>query len=242
MLRFIIRLDDACPWMIKDKWDRMEAILERYGVRPIVGIIPDCKDKAFLKNPKIDDFWEKYAMKWQKKNWIIALHGLNHDLDDKIRTEFVGKDYNTQVSIIEKGINILKSHQINPTCFFAPNHTFDKNTIKACKKFSDIKFISDGYAFFPYSYKKMIFVPSVFDTPHIISNNGIFTFVFHPNNMLENDFDYLEKFLKNNFKLFDIDIFEILDKFANRKRNITDRILHLSISIFRITRKALKGE
>ena len=58
MLKFILRLDDACPTMNKSKWDRMEKLLDKYSIKPIVGIIPDNKDPEFCYG--IDPyFWEK---------------------------------------------------------------------------------------------------------------------------------------------------------------------------------------
>ena len=37
MSRYIMRLDDACPRHDRDKWQRMEELLNAYGVKPIVG-------------------------------------------------------------------------------------------------------------------------------------------------------------------------------------------------------------
>lgn len=233
MLKFIIRLDDACVNMNKNNWDRVESLLDKYNVKPIAGIIPDNKDKSF-KYEIIEDFWTNYVKRWQEKKWTIALHGLHHDLSTIVRTEYSGKSLEEQKEMLTKGYNILMSNGIKPDCFFAPNHTFDKNTIKACKELGYFKFISDGNAFFPYKKDGIIFLPNVFDTPHKISNSGIFTFVYHPNNMKEADFVYLENFIKNNYELFDANIDEILEKFENRKRSFFDMVLSAFIQIYRI--------
>ena len=140
MLKYIIRLDDACPEMDEKKWQKIEELLDKYEIKPIVGIIPDNKSEEFIY-PKIDDFWNKYAKKWQKKGWIIAQHGFNHSLNKDIRTEFKGKKYKEQEEILNKGYKKLVSQGIYPTCFFAPAHTFDKNTIKACRNLNYYKFI-----------------------------------------------------------------------------------------------------
>lgn len=239
MLKYIIRLDDACPTMNEKKWNEIEKLLDKYNIKPIVGVIPDNKDKEF-KNPEIKDFWKKYPQKWQKKGWIIAQHGLNHDLSKKIRTEFKGKTYEEQKEILKQGNKILKQNGVKPKCFFAPAHTFDNNTILACKELGYFDFISDGYAFYPYKYKDMLFLPSVFDTPHKISKFGIFTFIYHPNNTSNNDLAYLEEFIKNNKEKFETDINSILKKYSNRKRNIVDFILQMSITLFRVMRKIIK--
>ena len=35
MLKYIIRLDDACPNMKKDNWERVEKLLDKYNIKPI---------------------------------------------------------------------------------------------------------------------------------------------------------------------------------------------------------------
>lgn len=238
MLKFIIRLDDACEDMCEEKWSKVEHLLDKYKIKPIVGIIPENKDKSF-NYKKIDDFWNKYALKWQKKGWIIAQHGLNHKYHyyisgkKKIRTEFFGLDYDTQYNMLAKGYKILKENNITPTCFFAPNHTFDKNTIKACKTLNCFKFISDGIAQYPFKYNEMLHFPNIFDTPHKILNNGIYTFVFHPNNITDENLINLEKFIIKYNNCFDINLDEIIKKYQKRKRNIIDYSLSIMIKIYR---------
>lgn len=242
MLKFIIRLDDACPTMNEENWIKIEELLNKYNIKPIVGIIPDNKDEAF-SYPLIKDFWTKYAQKWQNKGWIIAQHGCYHKYTyiNNVRTEFYGKDIKEQEKLISTGLKKLKSHQIYPKCFFAPNHTFDDVTIEVCKKLNCFEFISDGYAFNPYKQNGVLFFPSVFDTPHKISNKGIFTFVFHPNTITEKKLENLENFIKNNLDNFDVNIDEIIEKYQNRKINIKDKILHIMINLYRfIFKKKIK--
>lgn len=209
MFSFLIRLDDACPTMYKANWDRIEEILDQYSIKPIVGVIPDCQDRSEGFDNQADGaFWDKVKV-WENKGWEIALHGLHHtyhnmpkgvksfQLNIEPFTEYVGVDLDRQETMIQEGIKILKEHGICPTCFFAPAHTFDINTVKACKKTNEIQFISDGYALRPYKKAGMIFLPAVFDTPHKMPF-GIFTFVFHPSRMNEKDFDHLVDFLEKN--------------------------------------------
>lgn len=233
MLKYIIRLDDACPNMKSELWDKMEALLDKYNIKPIVGIIPDCKDEEFLTYGSIKNFWKDYALKWQEKNWVIALHGLNHKLNKIVRTEFSGKSYDDQKAILSQGYEILKKHNVNPVCFFAPAHTFDENTIEACYDLKKFRFISDGVSLYPYKHNKMLFLPSIFDTPHKILPFGVYTFVYHPNNMTEADFKYLEGFIIKHKEEFDADLDYILNKYSKRKRSILDYIILLLINLYR---------
>ena len=75
---YCLRLDDACPQMNAEKWAGVERILDKYKVRPIVGVIPENRDPDFVAVAD-ENFWEK-ACEWQKKGWTIALHGLHHEL------------------------------------------------------------------------------------------------------------------------------------------------------------------
>ena len=40
-----MRLDDACEKWNKSNWIRMEILLDHYGIKPLVGIIPHCEDE-----------------------------------------------------------------------------------------------------------------------------------------------------------------------------------------------------
>lgn len=247
MLKYIIRLDDACPTMHEENWKKVEKILDKYNIKPIVGVIPENKDSEF-NHKEIKDFWKKYPIRWQEKGWIIAVHGCYHKygyhktLFKRIRTEFTGKSYDEQNKLISDGYNILKEKGVNATCFFAPNHTFDNTTVKVCKDLGCFEFISDGYAFFPYKNKGMLFLPSVFDTPHKVSKKGIFTFVYHPTNITEEKLKYLEEFIKQNREEFDVDLNEIVTKYKNRKRSIKDYLLQFAIYSYRKVRMIIKGK
>lgn len=47
-VEYCIRLDDACPQMNAEKWARIERILDKYKVKPIVGVIPENRDPDFV--------------------------------------------------------------------------------------------------------------------------------------------------------------------------------------------------
>lgn len=83
----------------------------------------------------------------------------------------------------------------------------------------------------------MLFFPNIFDTPHKISNRGVFTFVFHPNNMQESDFEYLENFIINNQEKFSVNIDELIQKYGNRKRNVWDKGIYVLINLYRKIKK-----
>ena len=221
-----MRLDDACPKRDIAKWDRMEALLDKYNVKPLVGIIPDCKDPDMNCYAEDADFWTSRIQCWQSKGWQLALHGYNHVFRTECdginpvnkRSEFAGVPYEEQKKMIANGVSILRSHGIIPKVFFAPAHTFDENTIKALKEESDIRIISDTPTNRPYSKYGITFVPQQSGRVRKLPFNTV-TFCYHPNTMSDKDFIFLENFLQNNkFKEFPIEQ-------VSRKMSLIDKIL-----------------
>ena len=223
MTRYIMRLDDACPKRDVAKWDRMEALLDKYGVKPLVGVIPDCKDPDMDYFTEDVDFWTKRIASWQEKGWQLALHGLNHVFKTNCgginpvnhRSEFAGVPYKEQKQMIADGVAILRSHGINPKVFFAPAHTFDENTIKTLLEMSDIRIISDTPANKPYSKYGITFVPQQSGHVRKLPFDTV-TFCYHPNTMNDEAFENLESFLKR-YRFTDFPLEEV-----TRKKSIID--------------------
>lgn len=249
MGKYIIRLDDACATMNHDNWEKMEQLLNKYGIKPIVGVIPENKDLDFDWKEDLQ-FWEK-VLKWQSRDWTLALHGLNHLLhknyDEKlyyqkshsVQTEFAGVPYEQQEEMIRKGLEIFAAHNIETKCFFAPAHTYDSNTVKACLNSGKISFISDGYALRIYKKDGMIFVPSICDGPFRIKIPGLYTFVFHPSKMSEKGFEALQKFLEKNAE--DIVSFdEVIREKEVKQQGILGRIIEYGMYWIRGVRAWLK--
>lgn len=208
MSKYILRLDDACEKMDIEKWDRMEQLLDKYGVKPLVGVIPHCEDPMMDDYPIDSNFWSK-VNNWISKDWSIAMHGYNHVYSTECgginpinkRSEFAGEPLEVQKEKIRKGISIMREHDINPNIFFAPSHTFDKNTLLALKAESDINIISDTIANDVYYQDDFQFVPQQSGRVRKLPFKVV-TFCYHPNMMQENDFLILECFLEKNSDLF----------------------------------------
>ena len=74
---YYIRLDDACEKRDIVNWNRIESILDKYGIKPLVGVIPNCLDEKMETYEVDNHFWEKVDS-WGKKGWEVALHGFTH--------------------------------------------------------------------------------------------------------------------------------------------------------------------
>ena len=205
MKTYLIRLDDACPTMDAAKWQRMEDMLDRYGVRPMVGVIPANSDPKQKIDPEDTTFWTK-VKSWVNKGWAIALHGHDHCYisEDGLkglnplwaRSEFAGVSLEKQKEKIREGVKIFRSHGIDPKYFFAPSHTYDKNTLVALKEESNIRIISDTIATKPNKEGDFTIIPQLGGHCSEMKIPGIWTFCLHPTAMNDAQFEALEDFLK----------------------------------------------
>ena len=204
--KYIIRLDDASPFMSRDKWNRMELLLDKYDIKPMVAIIPDNQDKKLIVDAYDENFWTK-AHGWQSKGWEIALHGYNHKYIFKEKSlvpindysEFAGLSLEKQKKKIQDGIKIFKEKGLDCRLWIAPAHSFDENTILALQSESKIDMISDGIALRPFWKYNMFWIPQQLWRARKMPF-GLWTICYHPDMMNENEFVALESFLEEKSK------------------------------------------
>ena len=203
----LIRFDDIAPNMCWEMMDKCQELLNFYDLKPVMGVIPDNQDNELLKYPKRENFWE-IVKKWELNDWSIAMHGYNHLYDKETnkkdffnyggRSEFFGHSYEDQLSKIKKGLEIFQKNNIQIDTFFAPNHTYDRNTFKALKNSGILKII-DGYGLMPYSFNGIKFVPQLFYKLHILPF-GIQSTQIHINYWSDKDFINFKKFIEKHHK------------------------------------------
>lgn len=225
---YLMRLDDASEYMDIEKWTRIETLLDKYNIKPIYGIIPSNEDPELLKYRRVDDFWE-LMNNWQNKGWTPALHGYTHVFETEDgginpvnkKSEFAGVLLERQKEKIKNGYEILKKNKIETKIFFAPAHTFDKNTLIALKEESSIRIISDTVSNDVYFKDGFYFIPQQSGVCRKLPFK-IVTFCYHPNIMEDDDFDRLEKFLELYGTCF-VSMDQI--KLHKKKRSLLDLIL-----------------
>ena len=79
---YLLRLDDAAEYLNKQNWLLIEELLDKYSIKPIVGVIPAVEDAELKEYDYCPNIWEK-VNSWQKKGWTIALHGYSHVFETK---------------------------------------------------------------------------------------------------------------------------------------------------------------
>jgi len=230
--KYLIRLDDACPTMNHELWERMEDLLHQYNIKPMVGIIPHNEDLKQQIDPEDASFWQ-HVKDWAKKGWAIAMHGYNHVYSSNEggmnplwkKSEFAGHPLDLQREKIRNGIAIMREHGFNPKYFFAPSHTFDENTLIALKEETDIRLISDTIAFNPYKEGDFVFIPQQSGHPIKLPFGGLVTICYHPNTMRDIDFIKIELFIKKNLNC--ITSFDMLHLENAGTKSIYDKLLSI---------------
>ena len=227
----LIRLDDIAENMNWDLMEKSELLFEKYQIKPILGVIPNNQDNDLLTYPKRDNFWEQ-VRKWKKKGWEIGMHGTNHSYDNICKkvdylgvggnTEFCNHELEHQVKKIEIGISRFKEEKINVRTFFAPNHTFDENTLKALNQ-CGINEVIDGYGLMPYTENQIKFVPQLFYKVFALPF-GIQTTQIHLNYWKQKEFDDFERFVDNNYKK--------IITYNQALKKINDNIFYTLINLF----------
>ena len=236
---FLIRLDDIAENMNWDMMEQASTLFDKYKIKPVLGIIPNNKDPELLTYPKIKiDFWEQVRI-WESKGWEIGMHGNNHVYDKFCKkndylghggdSEFCTHTFEFQLEKIKSGLDKFKKEKIKVRTFFAPNHTFDKNTLLALKKCGMTE-VLDGYGLMPYKENDIIFIPQLF-YKIVPLPFGIQSFQIHLNYYNQKDFEKFKKFIETNSeKIINYD--QAISKIKNNVplkiiRTVTKKILQI---------------
>ena len=237
----LIRMDDISENMNWALMDKCEKLFDKFKIKPLLGIIPINKDPELLKLPKNDRFWERVE-NWKNKGWEITMHGCNHlytqksDKNDIFNyggnSEFYGLDYSMQLNKIKTGLEEFKKREIKVRSFFAPNHIYDSNTLKALKD-SDIKIIIDGYGLFPYYKNEILFIPQLF-YKEIFLPFGIQSTQMHINEWNDEAYNNFEIFVKKNYsKILNLNnIIEVTN--PNYLQNLTNYLIEKTLKTVRL--------
>lgn len=164
-MRLTFRIDDVTPTMDWDRFYKTIEMLHKFNVKPILGVIPSCKDEKLLKYPENPNFWREMK-DFQNSGHMIALHGYEHlYVTDKAGifpvneySEFSGLPYKEQYTKIRNGKQILEEHGLFTDIFMAPAHSFDENTCKALLE-NGIYYATDGFGKTCYKRHGIKFLP-----------------------------------------------------------------------------------
>ena len=72
--QYLLRFDDLCPTVSRNRWERFLPLIDEFGVRPILAIVPDNKDTALECSEPDTQFWARMRA-MEATGATVALHG-----------------------------------------------------------------------------------------------------------------------------------------------------------------------
>lgn len=205
--QYLLRFDDFCPTMAKARRERFLAVIARYGIRPILAVVPANDDPDLKIEDPDPEFWARMRT-LEAAGATIAMHGYRHLCESRGQsilglhrdTEFAGVHEETQRKWIRTGLEILRGHQLCPRLFVAPRHGFDHTTLHALSK-EGLRILSDGFASRPFTRGGIVWIPQQLWEP-VRKSRGLWTICIHTNTATADLVGKLEAFLRENGKQF----------------------------------------
>ena len=65
-VKYVLRLDDVCETIHWEHFDRLMDAAQGWGIRPLLGVIPNNHDPDFQRYEKRDDAWARIGQ-WQAR-------------------------------------------------------------------------------------------------------------------------------------------------------------------------------
>lgn len=205
--QYLLRFDDLCPTMDRSRWQRFLPPIERFGIRPILAVVPDNRDPDLAVAAHDPNFWvEMRAL--QAAGAAIGLHGYRHLcliegrslLPLQPMSEFAGVTADRQREWIRAGLKILRSEGLMPRVWVAPRHGFDGGTLHVLRQ-EGIAALSDGFARGPVFRNGVIWVPQQLWEPEE-KTRGLWTICIHSNTASQSLVAHLEAFLARHHRQF----------------------------------------
>ncbi len=235
--QYLIRIDDICPTMNWAVWQEVENVLVRWGIKPLLAVIPDNQDGFLKGSPPENAFWQ-HVRDWRDRGWSIGLHGYRHEYvtrDPGIMginnySEFAGLPEETQAAKLRKALQIFCRQGIQPDVWVAPAHSFDRTTLDLLREMG-LRRISDGFFLFPnLDSTGMLWIPQQLWRFRAMPV-GVWTVCLHINNwgpreILRFQRD-VERYHRNIISLPDA-----ITRFGDRRRDWRDKLFEVAYRQF----------
>lgn len=195
--QYLVRFDDICPTMNWSIWERVESVLMRHNIKPILAVVPDNRDPMLMVDSVCAGFWERVRA-WQATGWTIALHGYQHRYETdhpgllgiNIFSEFAGLSYAAQRAKLEQAVAVFKAQGVRVDGWVAPAHAFDATTVKVLLELG-INVISDGFYSRPVKRLGALWIPQQMWRFRAMPF-GVWTVCYHHNHLSESAFGQFE--------------------------------------------------
>lgn len=205
--QYLIRFDDFCPTMLRERSERFLSLVSRYGIHPILAVVPDNRDPGLNLQPADPQFWNRMRV-LENAGAAIGMHGYRHLcvshgkslLSLHKLTEFAGVDEIQQRQWIRCGLEILRGYGLSPRLFVAPRHGFDARTLRALA-WEGLGILSDGFASRPFIRNEVMWIPQQLWEP-VPKSSGLWTICIHTNTASPALEQKVERFLEKNASHF----------------------------------------
>jgi peptidoglycan/xylan/chitin deacetylase (PgdA/CDA1 family) len=208
-------------------WKQIENVLLNSGVKPLLAVVPDNRDRELEVDAPNDVFWNE-VRSWQSRGWSIGLHGYQHRyvtndpgiVGKNFYSEFAGLGREAQESKIRSALEIFRKEGIKASTWIAPAHSFDRTTLELLRE-SGLRTVSDGYFLAPGK--------DAFGTmwvPQQIWNFaarpfGVWTICLHHNNWTATDVSRLQANIEK-YQDSIVDLESVLAAYGERRLNVFD--------------------
>lgn len=197
---YLLRFDDVCPTMSRERFDRFMGVVARHGIRPILAVVPENRDPELVLDDPDPEFWSRMRA-LEAAGATIALHGYRHVCEragDSLlglhsHTEFAGVSEDHQREWVRAGLAILLKNGLSPRLFVAPRHGFDAATLRVLAEVG-MPYLSDGFASRPFLRGGVVWIPQQLWEP-VEKSNGLWTVCVHTNTAAPELADRLDQFL-----------------------------------------------
>jgi predicted deacetylase len=201
--QYLLRFDDLCPTIALSRWERVLSLIDEFGIRPILAVVPENRDHDLARCEPDPHFWSRMRA-LEAAGATIALHGYRHLCRSNGKSlvplhshsEFAGVPQELQREWICAGLNILRVQGLNPRVWVAPRHGFDMNTLEALR-LEGIEILSDGLARVPFVRGGITWIPQQLWSP-VEKRKGLWTICLHTNTIRNSQVDQLREFLRQH--------------------------------------------
>jgi predicted deacetylase len=227
--RYLLRFDDLCPTMSRVGWQRFVPMIEEFGLRPILAVVPDNRDPELEVDAPDPRFWARMRA-MDAAGATIGLHGYRHlcGCDGKSlvplhrSTEFAGIPEETQREWIRAGLETLRGHGLKPRIWVAPRHGFDRATLRALRDMG-VRLLSDGLARVPVERGGLTWIPQQLWGP-LEKSRGVWTICLHANTAPDALVKQLEEFVRRHAAQF-TDVDQVVAEFSSGEFRLGERIV-----------------
>jgi predicted deacetylase len=224
----------------REKWARFLPLIERHGIKPILGIIPDNQDRKLNLSPPDANFWAQMRA-LESAGATIALHGYQHLCDSTgksmlglhRKSEFAGISRDMQRNWIQNGLRILREQGLKPTVWIAPRHGFDELTLSVLRG-EGVHVLSDGFARMPFLRQGVTWIPQQLWSP-VKKQKGLWTICIHPNTVGEKLVTQLDRFLQGNGAQF-TSVERVLEEMRPGKLPLSE-LIYERVALWRAQRR-----